>query len=398
MRPGLLVVAGLAAFLIAGYWFVGGSKNRPAPAPLPIERSAAPAAAPEVELVAPTTAPSQATMPAVVPQKAAPPAEPPKPAQKRRSRPETGVDELSENREQAPAIRSQENASADGTIIQGPGIAVQTSSDTLSFADVAQARQRAHLASLSQRTAQNAAAMSAIPAALAPSDFLTADSGERQGEAEAVNRTADGRTILELPPALVGPLSLRLAAAKGDPSAQFEVATRLAEGKGIKQDFGAGCRLVSARGQSRLHLAQYRLAALYERGLGTKLIRACSSLVSRARRARQRQGHAQSGRSECRPRAVEPRLPVAAQWFTEAAERGLADSQYNLGVLHESGLGSPKDPQTAYKWYSLAAARWGQRSGSPPRSLEDPSRGSLHPSCRTVTRELARPSDRAVGQ
>ena len=47
--------------------------------------------------------------------------------------------------------------------------------------------------------------------------------------------------------------------------------------------------------------------------------------------------------------------PSAIQWFTEAANRGLADSQYNLGVLYETGRGVPASMAEAYKWYALAA-------------------------------------------
>jgi localization factor PodJL len=43
------------------------------------------------------------------------------------------------------------------------------------------------------------------------------------------------------------------------------------------------------------------------------------------------------------------------QWFTEAASRGLSDSQYNLGILYESGRGVPANNIEAYKWYALAA-------------------------------------------
>ncbi len=47
---------------------------------------------------------------------------------------------------------------------------------------------------------------------------------------------------------------------------------------------------------------------------------------------------------------------LAAKWFGEAASYGLADSQFNLGVLAEHGLGMEKNPATAYTWFSLAAA------------------------------------------
>ena len=56
----------------------------------------------------------------------------------------------------------------------------------------------------------------------------------------------------KLPPATVGPFSLRIAAAKGDASAQFEVASRLAEGKGLDQDLKEAVAVVPALGSQRL--------------------------------------------------------------------------------------------------------------------------------------------------
>jgi hypothetical protein len=43
------------------------------------------------------------------------------------------------------------------------------------------------------------------------------------------------------------------------------------------------------------------------------------------------------------------------KWFSEAAAYDLADSQYNLAMLYENGLGVPKDAKQAYKWLALAA-------------------------------------------
>jgi localization factor PodJL len=46
---------------------------------------------------------------------------------------------------------------------------------------------------------------------------------------------------------------------------------------------------------------------------------------------------------------------AAAKWFGQAAEHGLADSQFNLAVLYQGGLGVAKNLREAYKWLSLAA-------------------------------------------
>ena len=39
------------------------------------------------------------------------------------------------------------------------------------------------------------------------------------------------------------------------------------------------------------------------------------------------------------------------------AQQGHAVAQFNLGVMHDFGQGTPKDPEQAVKWYRLAAAQ-----------------------------------------
>ena len=161
---------------------------------------------------------------------------------------------------------------------------------------------------------------------------------------------------VEMPPALLGPLSLRHAASKGDPRAQFEVAARFAEGKGIPQDFGQAATWYQRAATQGLAAAQYRLGALYERGLGVTAdpARARVWYNRAAEQGNVRAMHNLAVLSAGRP-GMSPDYPSAVQWFTEAASRGLADSQYNLGILYESGLGVPANNIEAYKWYALAA-------------------------------------------
>ena len=45
----------------------------------------------------------------------------------------------------------------------------------------------------------------------------------------------------------------------------------------------------------------------------------------------------------------------AALWFREAAEAGIANARYNLGVLNHQGLGVDRDLDTALYWYREAA-------------------------------------------
>ena len=50
----------------------------------------------------------------------------------------------------------------------------------------------------------------------------------------------------------------------------------------------------------------------------------------------------------------------AAEWYRKAAEQGLDNAQYNLGVLYNDGQGVPQDYAEAYFWLDLGAA------GKPP--------------------------------
>lgn len=48
-------------------------------------------------------------------------------------------------------------------------------------------------------------------------------------------------------------------------------------------------------------------------------------------------------------------LPLAFKEFREAAEEGHSDSQFNLGLMYENGLGVSKEEKMAVAWYLKAA-------------------------------------------
>ena len=54
-------------------------------------------------------------------------------------------------------------------------------------------------------------------------------------------------------------------------------------------------------------------------------------------------------------RGGEPDYVEAAKWFRKAAELGVRDSQYNLGILYARGLGVEKDLRQSFLWFALAA-------------------------------------------
>ena len=50
-------------------------------------------------------------------------------------------------------------------------------------------------------------------------------------------------------------------------------------------------------------------------------------------------------------------LPLAFKEFQGAAEEGHSDSQFNLGLMYENGIGVSKDEKKAVAWYLKAAQR-----------------------------------------
>ena len=45
----------------------------------------------------------------------------------------------------------------------------------------------------------------------------------------------------------------------------------------------------------------------------------------------------------------------AARWFLKAAEQGIADAQFNFGLILEEGRGVKQDFDSAAMWYNEAA-------------------------------------------
>jgi localization factor PodJL len=46
---------------------------------------------------------------------------------------------------------------------------------------------------------------------------------------------------------------------------------------------------------------------------------------------------------------------AAVRWFEKAAELGVKDSQFNLGILAAKGIGMPQNLEESYKWFALVS-------------------------------------------
>jgi localization factor PodJL len=168
-----------------------------------------------------------------------------------------------------------------------------------------------------------------------------------------------------LPPAFGN--RLRVAAANGDAAAEFEVATRFADGRGVPQNLSEAAAWFERAASKGLAPAQFRLGGLYEKGLGV------SRNLETARRlyvAAAEAGHAKAmhNLAVLYAEGVEgrPNYPTAARWFRKAADHGVIDSQYNLAILYARGIGVEGNLVEAFKWFALAS-REGDRDAAKKR-------------------------------
>lgn len=258
--------------------------------------------------------------------------------------------------------QAQKAASLDGgakpaTALPMMGVAVDIG-QPISAEEMQTARRHQAMAAMSGELGDAAARPGEspqVPKSMVPSE------GETEGVAtpDRTSASVSGgakSSSLDLPAATIGPLSLRLAAAKGDPSAEFEVGARFAAGEGVPQNFPEAAKWYQRSADQGFAQAEYRLGTLYERGLGLKPDRGqASAWYERA--ARHGNVNAMHNLAVLSANQLDqsPDYITAAQWFEEAAKRGLPDSQFNLAVLYENGLGVGRDLSQAYLWVSLAA-------------------------------------------
>jgi localization factor PodJL len=144
-------------------------------------------------------------------------------------------------------------------------------------------------------------------------------------------------------------------ASDGDPTAQYEIAVRYAEGRGVTKDYARAAAWFREAAINGVAAAQYDLGILYDKGLG--LARdPIEAVIWYQSAADQNQPIAQSKLAmvylagEAVPRNPEE----AVRWLRRAAEQGVPEAQVTLASLYERGDGVARSNKSAYCWYSLA--------------------------------------------
>jgi len=154
----------------------------------------------------------------------------------------------------------------------------------------------------------------------------------------------------------IGGSVLRTAALAGDPLAAYEVGVRFAEGRFVPVNNEEAARWFDRAAKKGLAPAQFRLATLYEKGVGVKKNLAMARDLYRSA-ADKGHGKAMHNLAVLYAEGVDGKADyrTASEWFRKAADRGIADSQYNLAILYARGVGVEQNLAESYKWFFLAA-------------------------------------------
>ncbi|RWD89477.1 MAG: peptidoglycan-binding protein [Mesorhizobium sp.] len=171
----------------------------------------------------------------------------------------------------------------------------------------------------------------------------------------ATSQTAISAAKIDIP-ADIGPVALHDAAAGGDAKALFEIGSRYAESRGVKEDMAAAAKWYEKSAELGFAPAEYRIGNFYEKGIGV------------ARDVKKAKTHYQLAAEQGNASAMHNLAVLfamaadgvtdnesAAHWFQEAADLGVKDSQFNLGILSAKGVGMKQNLEESYKWFALVA-------------------------------------------
>ncbi|MER9231923.1 peptidoglycan-binding protein [Mesorhizobium sp. M0622] len=200
-----------------------------------------------------------------------------------------------------------------------------------------------------------ATASDAEPMAAAPAT-TTAAAQDTTGTVPPADAAAAAGVAKIDVPAGVGPAALRDAAAGGDAKALFEIGSRYAESRGVKEDMAAAAKWYEKAAELGFAPAEYRIGNFYEKGIGVaRDIKKAKTWYQLA--AEQGNASAMHNLAVLFAMAADGVTDneSAAHWFQAAADLGVKDSQFNLGILAAKGVGMKQNLEESYKWFALVA-------------------------------------------
>ncbi len=187
-----------------------------------------------------------------------------------------------------------------------------------------------------------------------PAPAAVASAGVRQ-KGPALLAAADGSNGVQAASPAEELEALEAAARHGDRDAQFRIGVRFLNDGGVDGGPSAAARWFSKAAMQGHNEAQFMLASMLERGAGVEKDEAKAVVLYRQAASA---GHVRAMHNlgaMLLKNATALAYREAASWFGQAAAKGFPDSQYNLALLYEHGLGIEQDLFRAYQWYIEAA-------------------------------------------
>ena len=207
--------------------------------------------------------------------------------------------------------------------------------------------------------------ISAVPAAIhqlvraptGPSPAAVASAAGVKQKGPALLAATDGNSGSQ---AAAEDVEALLAAARNkDPDArrdaQYRIGVHFLNDGGLEGGPVSAARWFTKAADEGHNEAQFMLASMLERGVGVEKNE--GKAIERYRQAASG-GHVQAMHNlgaMLLKNASALSYREAAAWFEQAAKKGFPDSQYNLALLYEHGLGVEQDLLRAYQWYVEAA-------------------------------------------
>ena len=171
----------------------------------------------------------------------------------------------------------------------------------------------------------------------------------------------DGVAAYELSDFVPALREFRVAANQGDARAQYMLGLMHAHGLGISVDNTEAMKWYRRAAEQGHAKSQYNLGVMHQRGTDLPSVNRPLSVV------------AETGLGVA-PAPNQQRLGLsyaeAAKWYALAANQGLVEAQYNLGLMHASGGGIPEDYVSAYVWWSVAKVRGNKQAATKLKILE----------------------------
>ncbi len=162
---------------------------------------------------------------------------------------------------------------------------------------------------------------------------------------------------------------LKPLAAQGGINAQYRLADLYRRGIGTKKDVKAAHRLYTAVAKKGHAGAQFALGRMYANGEGVKqsYSRAAEWYVLAAKIGGKADVQFALGQLYFHGRGVAHDYGEALVWYRKAARQGHAPAQYLMGAMYDEGWGLNRSYVDAYMWYTLVLDKAAEVAAVDPR-------------------------------